>query len=144
MLPPSRRLDPQGHYARLGVDPGVTQEAIAHAFRLKARILHPDVPKTGSQEAFIALRAAYDVLSHSDRRQAYDEAARTAAMVPPPPPPPPPMTHGAHDFRPNIADAPWLDEDVIDIGPGFTPRPPEPVVEEASGPNMYVLVLGGI
>jgi len=149
MLPPSRRLDPQGYYARLGVDPDVTQEAITHAFRLKARILHPDVPKTGSQEAFIALRAAYDVLSNPARRTAYDEAARTAATIPPPPPPPPPMTHGAHDFRPDVADAPWadatwLDEDVVDVRPGFTPKPSEPVAAESSGLSMFALLSGGI
>jgi len=149
MLPPSRRLDPQGYYARLGVEPGVTQEAITHAFRLKARILHPDVPKTGSQEAFIALRAAYDVLSNPARRTAYDEAARTAAVIPPPPPPPPPMTHGVHDFRPDVAGAPWadvtwLDDDPADIRPGFTPKPSEPVAAEKSGPNMFILASGGI
>jgi hypothetical protein len=111
---------------------------------MKARILHPDVPKTGSQEAFVALRAAYDVLSHPDRRQAYDEAARTAAAAPPSPPPPPPMTHGAHDFRPDVADAPWLDDDVVVISPGFTLKPSEPLVEESSGPNMFILAGGGI
>ncbi|MBS0640547.1 MAG: J domain-containing protein [Acetobacteraceae bacterium] len=122
MLPPSRP-DPQGYYARLGVDPAATQEAITHAFRRRALILHPDVPKTGNKDAFMALRAAYDILSNPDRRRAYDESAQQ------PEPPPEPVftaTHGAHDFRPNVADAPWLDEDLMPRSPGFTPRPAAP------------------
>ncbi|HVZ08137.1 J domain-containing protein [Rhodopila sp.] len=121
--------DPQGYYAALGVEPAATQEAIMHAFRRRALKLHPDVPKTGNKEAFLILRSAYDVLSHPDRRRAYDESANRPE--PPPVPPVAPAAHGAHDFRPNVATPSWLDDDLLAPGhpaaagytpPGFTPR----------------------
>ena len=67
--------DPAGYYAVLDVDPAATPEAIAAAFRRKARVLHPDVPETGNADAFIAAKLAYDILSDADRRAAYDRAA---------------------------------------------------------------------
>jgi hypothetical protein len=70
--------DPSGLYARLGIDPAATPEAIAAAFRRKARVLHPDVPGTGNAEAFIQAKQAYDVLSDAGRRAAYDRAAAVA------------------------------------------------------------------
>jgi hypothetical protein len=79
MLPPRTRLDPEGYYARLGVQPVATQAAIVAAFRAKARVLHPDVLKTGDSAAFVVVRQAYDVLSNRDRRAAYDRKAREAA-----------------------------------------------------------------
>ena len=89
MPPPSRKGDPNGYYARLGVDPAATPEAITAAFRRKALLLHPDVPGTGNTEAFVAVRHAYDTLSNPERRARYDQAARDAeqqtraAPVPP-------------------------------------------------------------
>ena len=68
--------DPAGLYARLGVDPGASAEAIAAAFRRKARVLHPDIPGTGDAAAFIRLKEAYDVLADAGRRAAYDRSAR--------------------------------------------------------------------
>jgi hypothetical protein len=79
MLPPPTPLDPQGYYARLGLDPMANQGSIVAAFRAKARLLHPDVPKTGNAAAFVAVKQAYDVLSNQQRREAYDRAARVAA-----------------------------------------------------------------
>jgi hypothetical protein len=78
MPPPRTRLDPQGYYTCLGVDPVATQAAIVAAFRAKARLLHPDVPKTGNAAAFVAVKQAYDVLSHPDRRAEYDRKASEA------------------------------------------------------------------
>ena len=75
LLPPPRAPDPDGHYARLGIDPAATQPQIAKAFRTRARILHPDVPRTGNAEAFLRLKQAYDVLSDPERRAAYDRRA---------------------------------------------------------------------
>ncbi len=46
----------------------------------EVRILHPDVPKTGNADEFVAVKQAYDVLSNRDRRAAYDRKAREAAM----------------------------------------------------------------
>ncbi len=79
MPPPDTRLDPEGLYASLGLDPAASRDAIRTAFRRQARILHPDVAGTGDTAAFLAIRRAYDVLSNRERRQRYDQAARQAA-----------------------------------------------------------------
>src|SRR5271166_884240 len=80
-MPPLRtKLDPEGYYARLGLAPTAAGPAITAAFRAKVRVLHPDVPKTGDSEAFVAVKQAYDVLSNPKRRQDYDRAARLAAL----------------------------------------------------------------
>jgi hypothetical protein len=80
MVPPRTRLDPEDYYARLGLNPAATQAEIVAAFRGKARLLHPDVPKTGNAGAFVAVKQAYDVLSNNARRTAYDREARTATL----------------------------------------------------------------
>ncbi len=64
--------DPAGHYAALGIDPAATPQAVAAAFRRKARVLHPDVPGTGDAAAFIRVKQAYEVLGNARRRAAYD------------------------------------------------------------------------
>jgi hypothetical protein len=46
--------------ATLGVRPGATKKEIRRAFRARARLAHPDT--VGSNEAFIALRQAVDLL----------------------------------------------------------------------------------
>ena len=75
MHPSRMTLDPEGHYARLGVEPSSGPDVIAAAYRRKARLVHPDVPGTGDAKAFLALKEAYDVLSHAERRAAYDRVA---------------------------------------------------------------------
>jgi curved DNA-binding protein CbpA len=72
--------DPAGYYATLELEPDATPEAIATAFRSKARVLHPDIMGTGDAAAFMRVRAAYDVLGDADRRAAYDRAARSAVI----------------------------------------------------------------
>src|SRR5262245_54896458 len=95
--------DPAGHYAVLGVTPVAAPEAIAAAYRRKARVLHPDVTGTGNAAAFMRVRAAYDVLGDPYRRAAYDRAARAAAAVPQAPPPvPEPKWRG-----PRFSDLPF-------------------------------------
>jgi len=79
---PEMNGDPKGYYARLAVPPNATTEQIAAAFRRRARIVHPDVPGTGDAAAFVALKAAYDVLADPLRRAEYDRSG------PPPSPPP--------------------------------------------------------
>lgn len=80
-MPPSRtRLDPDGYYARLGLEPSASRGDIAAAYRARARLLHPDVPGTGDTAAFVAVKLAYDVLSDGPRREAYDRAARFTAL----------------------------------------------------------------
>src|SRR5271166_2231561 len=70
------RSDPKGYYGVLGLSPSASAAAIAGAFRRQAKILHPDVPRTGDAARFVRLREAYDVLGHPDRRAAYDRSAR--------------------------------------------------------------------
>jgi hypothetical protein len=79
MVPPRTSLDPEDYYGRLGLKPAATQVEIVAAFRGKARLLHPDVPKTGDTGAFVAVKQAYDVLSNRERRAAYDRQAKEAA-----------------------------------------------------------------
>jgi hypothetical protein len=74
--------DPQGYYATLGVNPDAPPAAIAAAFRRRARILHPDVPRTGDAASFIALKAAYDLLADPGKRAAYDRRGREAEPQP--------------------------------------------------------------
>ena len=80
MPPPRTRLDPEGYYDRLGLEPAATPTAIVKAYRDKVRVLHPDVPKTGNATEFVSVKQAYDVLSNQERRQAYDRKAKAAAM----------------------------------------------------------------
>src|ERR1700733_4703314 len=72
MPPPLLSRDPEGYYARLGVDPWAGPGTITAAYRGKARLVHPDVPGTGDANAFVELKRAYDVLISPDRRAAYD------------------------------------------------------------------------
>lgn len=67
--------DPAGHYATLEVHPAAAPEAIAAAYRRKARLLHPDVFGTGDATAFMRIKLAYDVLGDAARRAAYDCSA---------------------------------------------------------------------
>jgi hypothetical protein len=69
--------DPQGYYERLEVDWDAPPEAVHAAYRRKARLLHPDIPVTGSAAAFMVVKEAYDVLGDPLRRAAYDRAARS-------------------------------------------------------------------
>ncbi|PPQ32738.1 J domain-containing protein [Rhodopila globiformis] len=80
MSPPRTRLDPEGYYHRLGLDPDADHEAVVAAFRARVRVLHPDVPGTGNAAAFVAVKQAYDVLSNPHRRHDYDQAAQRAAQ----------------------------------------------------------------
>src|SRR6202012_5056288 len=70
---------PEDYFARLGLSPSASRAEVVAAFRVKARLLHPDVPKTGNAVAFVAVKQAYDVLSNVERRAAYDRGASQAA-----------------------------------------------------------------
>jgi len=115
--------DPKGYYARLEVDPWASREAIAAAYRRKARRLHPDIPVTGNAAAFVAMKEAYETLADPLRRAAYDRSAkaRLAAAAPPPPPrydfdeaeeilpDPPPPVRTPKVRQPRLSDIPtWM------------------------------------
>jgi DnaJ domain len=114
MRPPQLRLDPQGLYARLDVEPSASPEAIVAAFRRKARVLHPDIAGTGDADAFVAVKLAYDVLAHPERRATYDRAARQAALDKTEPgeiPPSPVRVAQGYSRQPRVSDLPiavWI------------------------------------
>lgn len=61
------------YYADLGVDRDASPEDIKKAYRRAARRLHPDVnPGPEAEEQFKKVSQAYDVLSDTQKKQAYD------------------------------------------------------------------------
>jgi len=83
-------MDGRTAAAVLGITQGATRDEIRRAFRARAKIVHPDAH--GTDEAFVALRAAADLLlatapeRPSRRPVAADDEARAEAMLCPPAP----------------------------------------------------------
>ncbi len=76
----TRRVETD-YYALLGVSPTADEGEIRHAYRERARHLHPDVNKEpDAADRFSALASAYAVLSDPVRRRAYD-VTRTGPAV---------------------------------------------------------------
>jgi DnaJ domain len=71
-------FDAQDLYAVLGVSAGASTGQIRQAYRDLARRLHPDL-HPGSEDAFLRVSAAYEVLGSERRRADYDRARRVAA-----------------------------------------------------------------
>ncbi|MEE2907994.1 MAG: DnaJ C-terminal domain-containing protein, partial [Planctomycetota bacterium] len=68
------------YYDILGVARTATDDEIRTAFRTLARRYHPDVSKEPDAErCFAEAQEAYEVLSDSDKRQAYDRFGRAGA-----------------------------------------------------------------
>ena len=113
MPPPRSTLDPEGYYACLGVSPWARPDTITAAYRRKARLVHPDVPKTGDAGAFMELKQAYDVLIHVQKRAAYDRSAHQEAVREPEPgeigPAPVPQMTTPPTRHPRLRDLPvWV------------------------------------
>ncbi len=66
-------------YEVMGVNPGATQSELKKRWRDLARKHHPD--RGGDADKFSNISKAYEVLSDSDRRQAYDVARSIALSV---------------------------------------------------------------
>lgn len=65
------------YYAILGVERGATDEQIKKAYRRLARKYHPDVSKeAGAEDKFKEVAEAYQTLSDTEKRAAYDQLGR--------------------------------------------------------------------
>lgn len=58
-------------YDILEIKEFATKEEIIHAFRIKAKKIHPDINKN-SNDDFIQLYKAYEILSNDEKRKLYD------------------------------------------------------------------------
>ncbi|MFC3799469.1 DnaJ domain-containing protein [Cohnella sp. GCM10012308] len=68
-------------YEVLGVGKDATKQEIKKAYQKLAKKWHPDVNKAPEAESkFKEIAEAYDILSHDDKRQAYEEEQRYASM----------------------------------------------------------------
>lgn len=72
-----------GFYGVLGVPAGVDGALIKKAYRVKARMYHPDtsdLPKAIAEVRFQAIQEAYDCLGDGRRRRKYDAACQLAGV----------------------------------------------------------------
>ncbi|MBQ5491392.1 MAG: J domain-containing protein [Treponema sp.] len=67
-------------YSVLGVSRTATAAEIRHAYRKKAKLLHPDITQ-GDAEAFHELQKAYETLADSKSRSLFDEAQATGVYA---------------------------------------------------------------
>lgn len=74
------KADPAGLYGRLGLKATADLAAIKRAFKNLALSNHPD--QGGNDEAFQAIRHAYDVLVDPERRRRYDETGDASEKAP--------------------------------------------------------------
>lgn len=69
------------YYGLLGVSPDAPTENIKAAYRRKAAQFHPDRnPEADAAAQFRAVQEAYEILSDTDRRKAYDETRRSSLI----------------------------------------------------------------
>lgn len=60
-------------YTVLGVDPLAPRDLLAAAYKIKARLLHPDTNKAANaHEQMQELNAAWEILKDPEKRQRYD------------------------------------------------------------------------
>ena len=69
------------YYEVLGVPRSASSEDLKQAFRKLARQYHPDVNKSeDAEERFKEINEAYEVLSDSEKRSAYDRFGHAATQ----------------------------------------------------------------
>jgi curved DNA-binding protein CbpA len=72
------------HYALLGISPAATVDVVKTAYRRLATQLHPDKnPSPDAADRFRLIQKAYEVLSDSDRRRAYDDLRQRSLIETP-------------------------------------------------------------
>src|SRR5581483_8677780 len=78
----------QDYYHLLGVEKGAKEDEIRKSYRKLARKYHPDLNPgdKASEEKFKQVQEAYDVLSDTKKRQAYDQFGFDADRRGMPPP----------------------------------------------------------
>jgi curved DNA-binding protein len=67
-----RPEDGTDYYEFLQISPKAEHATIQRVYRFLAARYHPDNPETGDAEKFLLLKQAYEVLSDTERRAAYD------------------------------------------------------------------------
>ena len=74
---------PESFYSMLGILRSATQDEIRHAYLLAAKRLHPDTNVgPGETEMFLDVQQAYQILSDSARRSAYDATLPPEEEIP--------------------------------------------------------------
>jgi curved DNA-binding protein CbpA len=69
------------YYGLLGVAADASAESIKTAYRRKAAQFHPDRnPEPDAAAKFRAVQEAYELLTDTDRRKAYDETRRSSLI----------------------------------------------------------------
>lgn len=69
------------YYAVLGIAANAAPVEIKNAYRKKASQLHPDKnPSSDAAAKFREIQEAYETLSDSDKRRAYDENRRRSLL----------------------------------------------------------------
>jgi curved DNA-binding protein len=70
------------YYEFLQISPSAEADTIHRVYRFLATRFHPDNRETGDIERFFLLKQAYEVLSDTASRAAYDETRRTSQPEP--------------------------------------------------------------
>ncbi|HEN3059983.1 TPA: DnaJ domain-containing protein, partial [Streptococcus agalactiae] len=67
-------------YDRLGVSKDASQDEIKKAYRRMSKKYHPDINKeTGAEEKYKEVQEAYETLSDTQKRAAYDQYGAAGA-----------------------------------------------------------------
>jgi hypothetical protein len=72
------------YYEFLQISPNADTDTIHRVYRFLATRLHPDNPESGDADKFHLLKTAYDVLSNSEQRAAYDASCKQNPIEPEP------------------------------------------------------------